>query len=276
VTPEEREALLAGYALGSLSDPDARDAERLIRNDASAEREYEAYLDLADMIAMSVPLRRADPSLRARLIEAARRTQSPWRSGPHWRRFLPAAGLAAALVLVTVWAVSLQNTISGLRSEQSALAAVVEASAKRLDTLDQTTVDAQQAETLGLRLETAIRDQQTLLAVQAADDAHIVTLGADAAAHGAHGQYIYSPEQSAGVLLVYELPPLPVGASYKVWLEDKDSALVLASTFLPTSNGDATVVLAFDREQTPVRLFVVASSAGGSDGPVVLRGSMGN
>lgn len=276
MTPEEREALLAGYALGSLSDPDARDAQALIRNDASAEREYEAYLELADMIAMSVPLRRADPSLRTRVIEAARRTPSPWRSGPHWRRFLPAAGLAAALLLVTVWAVSLQSTITGLREEQSALAAVVEASAKRLDTLDQTTVNAQQAETLGLRLETAIKDQQTLLAVQAADDVHIVTLGSTAASHGAHGQYVYSPEQSAGVLLVYGLPPLPVGASYKAWLEDEDSELVMANTFLPTSNGDATVVLSFDREQTPVRVFVVASNAGGSDGPVVLRGTMAN
>lgn len=275
MTPDEREALLAGYALGSLSDPDARDAERLIRNDVTAEREYEAYLDLAEMIAMSVPLRRADPHLRVRVLEAARRTRSPWRDGPNWRRFLPAAGLAAALAFVTVWAVSLQNTITGLREEQSALAAVVEASAKRLDTLDQTTVNAQQAETLGLRLETAIKDQQTLLAVQAADDARIVTLGATGAAHGGHGQYVYSPEQSAGVLLVYSLPPLPVGATYKVWLEDEGSELVLASTFLPTSNGDATVVLTFEREQTPARLFVVASSAGGSDGPVVLRGTMG-
>jgi len=276
VTPEEREALLAGYALGSLSDPDARDAERLVRSDERAAREYEAYLDLADMIALSVPLRRADPSLRTRVIEAARRQPSPWRRGPDWRRFLPAAGLAAALVLVTVWAVSLQNTIGDLRSEQSALAAVVEASAKRLDTLDQTTVDAQQAESLGVRLETAIRDQQVLLAVQAADDLHIVTLGTTSAAHGGHGQYVYSPEQSAGVLLVYGLPPLPVGASYKVWLEDERSELVLANTFVPTTNGDATVVLAFDQEKIPVRLFVVASNSDGTDGPVVLRGAMAN
>ncbi|MCA9847402.1 MAG: anti-sigma factor [Dehalococcoidia bacterium] len=276
MTPEEREALLAGYALGSLSDPDARDAERLIRNDESAQREYEAYLDLTDMIALSVPLRRADPSLRTRVLEAARRNPSPWRARQNWRRFMPAAGLAAALALVTVWAVTLQNTIGDLREEQSALAAVVEASAKRLDTLDQTTVNAQQAETLGLRLETAIRDQQTLLAVQAADDVHIVTLATTSAAHGGHGQYVYSPEQSAGVLLVYDLPPLPVGASYKVWLEDEHSELVLANTFLPTASGDSTVVLSFEGDRIPVRLFVVASSAGGSDGPVVLRGSMSN
>lgn len=276
MTPEEREALLAGYALGSLSEPDARDAQYLIRTDERAAREYEAYVDLAEMIALSVPLRHADPMLRTRVIEAARRTPSPWRVRPHWRRFLPAAGLAAALGLVTMWAVSLQGTIGDLREEQAALAAVVEASAKRLDTLDQTTVNAQQAQTLGLRLETAIRDQQVLLAVQAADDARIVTLGSTAAAHGGHGQYVYSPEQSAGVLLVYGLPPLPVGATYKVWLEDDSSELVLANTFLPTASGDATVVLAFDRDQKPMRLFVVASSPGGSDGPVVLTGRLRN
>ena len=251
----------------------ARDADR---HRQACQREYEAYLDLTDMIALSVPLRRADPSLRTRVLEAARRNPSPWRARHNWRRFMPAAGLAAALALVTVWAVTLQNTIGDLREEQSALAAVVEASAKRLDTLDQTTVNAQQAETLGLRLETAIRDQQTLLAVQAADDVHIVTLATTSAAHGGHGQYVYSPEQSAGVLLVYDLPPLPVGASYKVWLEDEHSELVLANTFLPTASGDSTVVLSFEGDRIPVRLFVVASSAGGSDGPVVLRGSMSN
>ena len=78
------------------------------------------------------------------------------------------------------------------------------------------------------------------------------------------------------MLLVYDLPPLPVGASYKVWLEDEHSELVLANTFLPTASGDSTVVLSFEGDRIPVRLFVVASSAGGSDGPVVLRGSMSN
>jgi hypothetical protein len=274
MTPEEREALLAGYALGTLSDPDARDAEHLIRADESAEREYEAYLELAGMIALSVPMRHADPGLRDRLIAAARRTPSPWRSRPQWRRFVPAAGLAAALAIVTMWAVSLQSTIGDLRQEQVALASIVEASAKRLDVLDQTAVNVQQAESLGLRLETAIRDQQVVLAVQADPNAHIVTLGPTAAAHGGSGQYIWSPQHSAGILLVYGLPPLPLGATYKAWLEEADSELVLASSFLPGDHGDASVVLAFDSDREPVRIFVVASSAGGTDGPVVLRGTL--
>lgn len=274
MSPEEREALIAGYALGTLSDPDARDAERLIRADEDAAREYEAYVDLAGIIALSVPLRHADPALRDRVLEVARRTPSPWRARPNWRRFLPTAGLAAALAVVSVWAVTLQSTLSDLRSEQAALAAVVEASAKRLDLLDQTAVDAQQAQSLSVLLETAIRDQQAMLAVQSDPDADAVVLTPTAAAHGGAGQYIWSPLHSAGVLIAHHLPPLPLGATYRAWLEDSSSDVVTSTTFLPADNGDATVVFTFDSTSVPTRVFVVASSAGGMDGPVVLRGTI--
>ena len=73
MTPEERETLLAGYALGSLSTPDAVDAARLVHADPSAEAELRAYHEIADLIALSVPLRRADPALRDRVLAAARR-----------------------------------------------------------------------------------------------------------------------------------------------------------------------------------------------------------
>jgi len=274
MTPEEREALIAGYALGSLSDPDARDAERLIRTDEDAAQEYEAYVDLAGMIALSVPLRHADPALRERVLEVARRSPSPWRARPNWRRFLPAAGLAAALAVVSVWAVSLQSTLSDLRTEQAALAAVVEASAKRIDVLDQTTVDVQQAQSLSVMLETAIRDQQAMLAVQADPDADALVLTATGAAHGGAGQYVWSRMHSAGVLIAHRLPPLPIGASYKAWLENSRGEVIASATFIPAANGDATVVFAFEGEEVPTRVFVVASSAGGMDGPVVLRGTL--
>jgi len=272
VTPEEREALLAGHAIGSLSDPDARDAERLIRNDEDAAREFEAYRDLADLIALSVPMRRADPRLRDRVIQAARR--STWRGRRNYRRFLPVAGMAAALMLVTFWAVSLQSTIHGLREEQSALAAIVEADAKRLDELDLSAASAQQAGDLGVKLETALRDQQLVLAVQADPDARLTELTPTSAAHGGSGRYYWSDANKAGVLLVYGMPPLPLGASYRVWLEDGQSRTVLSSTFDTDARGDSSVVLAFDGEERPQRLYLVVLDADGSTGPVILHGTL--
>src|SRR6476661_4875931 len=99
MTPEEREELLAGYALGSLSTPDALDADRLVRSDAGAEAELRAFREIADLIALSVPLRQADPRLRERVMTAARRGQV-WQP-TRLRRYLPIAGLAAALAIVT-------------------------------------------------------------------------------------------------------------------------------------------------------------------------------
>ncbi len=274
MTPEEREALLAGFALGTLSDPDARDAERLVRMDETAAREFQAYRELADMIALSVPLRHAEPGLRERVIQAARRQPSPWRQGRHWRRYLPAAGIAAALAVVSFWAVSLQATIGDLRQEQAALAAVVEADAKRLEALDQASVNAQQAASLGIRLETLVKDQQVILAVQSDPDARRTKLEGTSASHGAHGSYLWSDANSAGVLLVYDLPPLPLGATYKVWLEDAGSRQTVASTFTTDARGDAAVALAMEGDEQPVRLYVVASNSGGTDGPVVLQGTL--
>jgi hypothetical protein len=274
VTPEEREALLAGLALGSLSEPDARDAERLVRVDEAAAREYEAYRELADMIALSVPLRHADPALRERVLAAARRNPAPWRQHRHWRRYVPAAAMAAALVLVSGWAISLHATVDGLRAEQAQLAAIVEADAKRLDALGRTSVSSAEAANLGIRLETALKDQQVILAVQSDPDARRTQLDKTSAAHGAHGQYLWSDTNAAGVLLVYDLPPLGVGDTYKVWLQDAQSRMVLSATFNPDAHGDAAVALAFDPEQQPVLLYLVASSAGGTDGPVVLQATM--
>lgn len=274
MTPEEREALLAGLALGSLSEPDARDAERLIRLDESAAREYEAYRELADMIALSVPLRHADPALRDRVLAAARRSPNIWQRRRNWRRYLPAAAMAAALVLVSGWAISLHATIDDLRADQAQLAAIVEADAKRLDALGQTSVSSQEAASLGIRLETALKDQQVILAVQSDPEARRTELQKTSAAHGAHGQYLWSDDNAAGVLLVYDLPPLGVGDTYKVWLEDARSRLVLSQSFETDANGDAAVALAFDPEQQPVLLYLVASNVGGEDGPVVLQATL--
>ncbi|MEX2373532.1 MAG: hypothetical protein WD800_06980, partial [Dehalococcoidia bacterium] len=239
---------------------------------AVAAREFEAYRELADLIALSVPLRHADPALRERVIEAARRAPSQWRTRRNWRRFVPAAALAAGLVLVGGWAVSLQATIGELRADQAALAAVVEADAKRLDSIDQTALSAQRTETLGIQLETSLRDQQVFLAVQSDPDARRTRLDPTGAAHGAHGTYLWSDANGAGALLVYDLPALGLGETYKLWLEDASSRQVFASTFVPDARGDATVAVAFEAGREPVRLYLVAASAGGTDGPVVLQG----
>ena len=61
MTPQEREELLAAYALGGLSSAEASTVENLARNDPGAARELAEYQEVADLIALDAPLRRPDP-----------------------------------------------------------------------------------------------------------------------------------------------------------------------------------------------------------------------
>lgn len=274
MTPEEREALLAGYALGTLSAPDARDAERLIRADDEAAAEYRAYSEIADLIALSVPLRRAEPRLRERVIEAARRGGRTWRSPARWRRYGPAIGLAAALAAVTVWAVSLQASLNTLHEDTKALAAIVEADAKRLDSIDRAAANVLQAESSGVQLETALRDQQALIAVQGDPAALRVRLEPTTAAHGATGEYLWSEANGAAVVLLQLLPPLPVGATYLVVVEDALGQLSTTNTFVPDLGGTAQMVLDQEGGASSRRIYVIASADGSMQGPIVLQADL--
>lgn len=264
MTPEEREALLAAHALGTLSEPDARDAERLVRMDPTAAAEWCAYREIADLIALSAPQRHPDPSLRDRILSAARRRGHPWRRT--WReRYLPSAGMVAALAIVTLWAVKLQADVGNLQRQARDLTAVV---------AQRDPVTEREVSSLGVQLESVRRDQQTMIAVQADPKVRKVTLEETPASHGAAGQYLWSEQANAGVISLDGLPQLPLGQQYKVWLEDRLSRLILDSTFIPDTQGSARVVLEANRVVEPVRIYIVAGKSDGQDGPVVLHGTI--
>lgn len=277
MSPEEREALLAGYALGSLSAPDALDAERLIRTDEDAAAEYEAYREIADLVALSVPLRRADPSLRERVLRAARVGRVGWHRRAFRRSNLPVAAMAAALVLVVLWGANLQASIQNLQEQTATLTSVVEGEARRNQSAEMAGAAMAEARTLGIQLETALRDQNAVLAIQADPEQRRIEMEPTYASHGATGQYIWSDEAQAGLLIVHSMPPLGMGFNYKVWVETPTSRMVLANTFVPDESGKAEVVLHFDRyQEPPVRIYVAPGRTGSSsnEGPVVLHGTL--
>ena len=264
MTPEERESLLAAYALGTLSEPDTRDAERLVRTDHAAAAEWHAYREIADLIALGAPQRQPDPSLRDRVLAAARRRGNPWCRT--WReRYMPMAGMAAVLAVVTLWAVNLQADVSDLRRQTRDLTAVI----AQGDPAQERAVSS-----LGVQLESVRRDQQTLIAVQADPKVRKVVLEETPWSHGATGQYLWSEAANAGVVSLHGLPQLPIGQQYKVWLEDRLSRLILDSTFIPDDQGSVHVVLEANRVVEPVRIYIVAGKSDGKDGPVVLQGTI--
>ena len=277
MTPDEREELLAAYALGTLSAPDAADVESLVASSATAAADLARYHELVDLIALSVPMRRADPALRQRVLDAARRESLGRRvRQPRLRlhRLLPAAGFAAAAVLAFAWGFGLRATVSDLRSESATLTALVEANAKRLDSLAGSLGPDQESRALGVQLATALQEQQVIAAVQTDPNVRSADFEPTASGHGAGGRYLWSETADAAVIVAHDLPQLPIGAVYRIWIEDALGRLDPATTFVPDTRGNAQVILRSPALLPPLRIYVVATSSQRSDsldGPVVMQ-----
>ncbi|MDO9445692.1 MAG: hypothetical protein Q7K37_10285, partial [Dehalococcoidia bacterium] len=165
-------------------------------------------------------------------------------------------------------------SLNTLHEDTKALAAIVEADAKRLDSIDRAAANVLQAESSGVQLETALRDQQALIAVQGDPAALRVRLEPTTAAHGATGEYLWSEASGAAVVLLQLLPPLPVGATYLVVVEDALGQLSIASSFVPDLGGTAQMVLDQGGGASPRRIYVIASADGSMQGPIVLQANL--
>jgi hypothetical protein len=272
MTPEEREALLASYALGTLSAPDVDDAERLIRSDPAAADEVARFQEIAELMALAAPVRQPPPALRDRVMAAAKR--SPSKSRRRWHvpvaRFLPAASLAAVVAIVSIWAVNLQQELDDLREESALLTAVVEADARRLD---QIAAQPNPERDISL-LETQLQETQSATSIIVDPEAQSAELVPTDAAHGATGTYTWSDSADAAVLVLRNLRQIGFLEVYRVTLLDRWGNVVATDTLIP--DGSETMKLI----QTPpgswpqsVVVFATnqASASHLPDGPVVLE-----
>ncbi len=271
--PEERDDLLAAYALGTLGGPDAAAVEDLVRADPSAAQQLAAYHEIVDLVALDVPLRRADPELRRRVLRAAKRMDRPRRRRIPLFRTLAAAALIGTVVVAVGWAANLERELDKLEESTGALQAVVSADARRLDALDSEQV-AGGDEALRQSLQQVVDTQQRIVAILADPEVQSSALAGTEAGHGVTGRYLWSPSLSEGVLIVQELPPLPLGTVYQIWLDDGFET-VSAGTFVPSTDGSAQVLVGVEFPFEPRSIVLAPAPLGGStslEPPIVLAG----
>jgi hypothetical protein len=270
--PEEREELLAAYALDALSGPEAIAVEALVRDDPSAAEQLAGYHEIVDLIALDVPLRHADPALRTRVLRAAKRTGRPRRRLP-LQKIMVTAALIAALAVTVGWGATLQHKLDYLDSETGTLRAIVAADARRLDALDRENIGGGE-QALRVELRNAVDTQQRIVAILTDPEVQEAVLDGTTAGHGARGLYLWSRELGAGVMIAQQLPPLPLGIIYEIWLINRFGE-VSGGTFLPSPSGDAQVLIELDSAFDPLSVAVAPAPPGGTDGlqqPIVLAG----
>ena len=273
MTSEERDGLLAAYALGSLSGPEANAVEELARSDPAAASQLAEYQEVADLIALDTPLQRADPALRARVLRAARQTERSSGRRVPIPQVLAIAALLAAVAVAVGWGVQLQGELDSLREESAALQVAVASDSRRIDVLDRELVSGTEQE-LRNALAQVKNTHQRSVAILADPDVSTAQLVSAQAGHGAGGRCVWSAAENAGVLIAQALPPLPLGTLYEVWLDDGVN-VVSAGTFLPEAEGDAQLLIEVGVPFAPRFVIVAPTQPGEADGPqppIVLSG----
>lgn len=191
--------LLDAYALGALEKDGARHLEEHVADCLRCWNELNEVQQASALLALAVPLQKADPSLRERILRQAHRKGRPARRAG-WplrlRSLWPAAGaaLGAATVAALVLSLILRAQVNDLQGDRDQLQQQVEAA------------------------EEVISHQRYVLAVLLAPDMRKVEMKAAAWAPEATGTYLWSNSRRAGAIICENLPLLEENQVYQLWL----------------------------------------------------------
>jgi anti-sigma-K factor RskA len=247
------------YALGELTGAERQELELHLETCASCRRELQALRTDLGLLALSSggpqpPARSKDRLLRAVAAEprgvsapSPVQAQSPQRSW--WWALIPSL---AALALL-VFAVNLWHNNGRLRDQVAELAGRNQDQTTQLDQMHQD------------------------LALLTAPDAVHVSLTPQKAARQPNGTAIFSPTKRRLIFMASNLPAVPPGKAYELWVIPAKGAPVAAGVFKPDEHGNAIVMDRPMPEGVEAKAFAITvEKEEGSDkptSPILLMGA---
>lgn len=198
--------LLDAYALGAVEEAQARALEEHAAACIRCWNELNQAQRAAALLALAVPLEKAHPSLRERILRQAGREV---KAGPRrWQGWLgkvwplwPAAVIGLAAVAALSLSLVLWGEVRDLRGENDRLQ-------ERVATADET-----------------ISHQQRMLAVLSAPDVQRVEMRAPGGPPGMVATYFWSESTHRGAIICHNLGSLDENHTYQLWLFVGDSPI---------------------------------------------------
>jgi len=250
---------LALYALNELQGSDLQEFEQHLETCASCRRELQAMRADLGLLGLSVvgpkPPARSKERLMRAIAAEPRGASAPAAVQPAGRRNFWLMWIPAAIALaVIVFAITLRQSNQQLNDQIAEL---------RNRYNDEKIQLAQAQENMRLLL---------------APDAVHVLLTPPKAGKQPNATAIVSPSQNRMTLMATNLPPVPPGKAYELWVIPPMGAPVNAGVFKPDEHGNA-VMLDHQLPMVQMKTFALTvEDEAGSDkptSPIVILGTMG-
>jgi hypothetical protein len=257
---------LDAYALGAVEEDEAKVIEEHIAECVGCWNELGRAQETAALLTLSVPLHQAPERLGQRIISTAQRETSPIRAeekrgffqriGMGWPALAGTFGVAT--VAAFAFGLSMQQQVSDLEGENSALSADLRASTFALE---------QELASTKSQVET----QEILFEVSNDEDAQqfdvMPVASTGPRSDPGVARYTYSASESQGVVECTGLDPLPPGMLYELWVVNDDGTHPVA-TFQP-QDGECLVTMKLGYLESPPTGIGVTTETipGGLDEP---------
>ncbi len=237
---QDREHIDA-YALGALDDAEKRELEAHLVTCDECPPLVDAARETASSIAMAVPFRAANSSLKAKVMAGAavldglpQARPAPVRRWSAWQG-AAAAAIVAGIGLVA-WGVYNQNQINNLEDENARIAAGATEEAERFATANTQLVQAFSFNQDLMRSQDAVTD------IVDQPDAAKLTMEGAGSAPNASGRYVWSRTVGMGSLVARGLPQLAPGKTYCLWVI-YESDWVVGGTFTVDETGTGRLIV---------------------------------
>jgi anti-sigma-K factor RskA len=259
VNHDDFAALAQGYALGTLTDAEARRFATHLQTCDECRRTVRDTVVVGEALARALPPQAPPPGLRERVLAratapAAVTAVTDTRHAMSYGWLAAAAVLVAAVTSVMAWQ---------YRDEAARAWLAQQAAARQVQSLEQ------QIAQLQAGASTAAQTRSVL----AARDMARIELAGQSPAPGATGRVFWSPTHGL-VFAATNLPELPPGRVYQLWVVA--DAPISAGLGQPTSGGELSVVSSPAAPARPKAFALTIEPEGGRPaptGPMFLLGS---
>lgn len=248
--PEHWEELMAGYVLDNLDVEEAKEFERLLKANPELAREVNRFQKLAAVIPYTAPVLEPPPQLRSTILKIAQ-TSNPHHSNhrpPSRKAWWGFGSLAAAVLLVTL-------LIDNYRLRR----------------------DIQNAQAVIAALEGQLREAKIVIANYKNAQPLLFTLEGTGTATAASGSLVVSLNQQEVIVTIEDLPALPQGQAYRLWVLAEGGKPIYYGQFATNSQGKAITKIPIPDDLVPSeasRLLITSESANAPPipkGPVVMH-----